>query len=43
MTLFVASFPLEDPNAAGAVLIESRNSAGQVRAVSSGIPPAGSQ
>ena len=30
MTLFVASFPLEDPNAAGAVLIESLNSAGTV-------------
>ena len=29
MTLFVASFPLEDPNAAGSVLIESLNSAGQ--------------
>ena len=30
MTLFVASFPQEDPNAAGAVLIESLNSAGTV-------------
>ena len=30
MTLFVASFPLEDPNAAGSVLIESLNSSGQV-------------
>lgn len=30
MTLFVASFPLEDPNAAGSVLIESLNASGQV-------------
>ena len=30
MTLFVASFPLEDSNAAGSVLIESLNASGQV-------------